>query len=108
MELPRDIYEGCMKCGCGTKMGKKKLKIDGMDVRAWHCPRCKEEVLHPADAQKVLRLSKLRHGHAVKVGSLGKRLVVTIPSELARYLTIRKGTILNAQLGSGREIVLKG
>jgi hypothetical protein len=104
--MTREIYDGSMKCGCGSKMEKKKIKIDGMHVRAWYCGKCKEEVLHPADAQKVLVLNKLRHGRLVKVGSLGKRLVVTIPSELARYLSIRKGCMVNAKLNNDREIVL--
>jgi len=102
----RDIFNGDMKCGCGEKMDKKKLKINGIYVRAWYCGKCKEEVLHPDDAQKVLILNKLRHGRPVKVGSLGKRLVVTIPSELARFLSIRKGSIVNAKLNNDREIIL--
>jgi len=106
MEMTKEIFDGNMKCGCGEKMEKKKLKIDGMQVRAWYCGECKEEVLHPADAQKVLVLNKLRHGRPVKVGSLGKRLVVTIPSELARYLSIKKGSMVNAKLNNDREIVL--
>jgi hypothetical protein len=102
----KEIYDGDMKCACGQNMEKKKLRIDGMLVRAWHCGKCREEVLHPGDAQKVLILNKLRHGRPVKVGSLGKRLVVTIPSELARCLSIKKGSVVNARLSDKQEIVL--
>ena len=101
-----EMYKGNMKCACGKEMEKKKLKIDGVSVRAWYCSKCNEEVLHPEDSQKVLVMNKLRHGRLVRVGALGKRLVVTIPSELARYLSIKKGSVVNAKLRDDREIVL--
>ena len=92
MKMKRDIWEAehlCQNDNC--KMGKAKVVVERMSVRAWKCPKCNETVLHPEDAQKMLVFNKLRHGIPVKVGKLGEALMVRIPKEFAQFYSIEKG-----------------
>ena len=92
MKMKRNIWEAehfCQNDNC--KMGKAKVVVEGMVVRAWACPKCNETVLHSEDAQKMLIFNKLRHGIPVKVGKLGEALMVRIPKEFAQFYSIQKG-----------------
>ena len=92
MKMKRDIWEAEHLCqNDNHKMNKTNVVIEGMSVRAWECPKCKETVLHPEDAQKMLVFNKLRHGIPVKVGKLGEALMVRIPKEFAQFYSIQKG-----------------
>ncbi len=79
-------------------MSKTKVTIQGLPVRAWECGKCKETVLHPEDAQKVMVLNKLKQGIPVKVGKLGEALMVRLPKELTQFYRIEKG----------EDLILKG
>ena len=92
MKMKRDIWEAEHLCqNDGYKMGKTKVVVEGMSVRAWKCPKCSETVLHPEDAQKMLVFNKLRHGIPVKVGKLGESLMMRLPKEFAQFYSIEKG-----------------
>ena len=92
MKMKHDIWEAEHLChNDNHKMNKTKVVIEGMSVRAWKCPKCKETVLHPGDAQKMLVFNKLKHGIPVKVGKLGEALMVRIPKEFAQFYSIQKG-----------------
>ncbi len=87
-------------------MAKTKVTIQGMPIRAWECKKCKETVLHPEDAQKMLVYNKLRQGIPVKVGMLGEALMVRLPKELAQFYNIEKGKdlVLKAESRSKFEV----
>ncbi len=90
--MKRDLWEAEHLCiNCDAKMETTKLMIQGTPVRAWQCKKCKETVLYPEDAQKVLVLNKLRQGISVKVGKLGEALMVRLPKELTQFYRIEKG-----------------
>ncbi len=92
MEMKREIWNAehfCQNDNC--RMSKTKVVVEGMPVRAWECPKCKETVLHPEDAQKMLVFNKLKQGIPVKVGKLGEALMVRIPKEFAQFYSIQKG-----------------
>ena len=92
MKMKRDIWEAEHLCqNDNHKMNKTNVVIEGMSVRAWECPKCKETVLHPEDAQKMLVFNKLKRGIPVKVGKLGEALMVRIPKEFAQFYSIQKG-----------------
>ena len=91
-QMKRDIWEAEHFChNCNVKMVRAKVTIEGMPVRAWECGKCKETVLHPDDAQKMLVFNKLKQGIPVKVGKLGEALMVRIPKEFAQFYSIEKG-----------------
>jgi ribosomal protein L37AE/L43A len=104
----RDIWEGTIKCPkCSKPMEKRAVKIDGDSVRSWRCSRCDEELLHPGDAQKVLLKNKLKRGIAVKIGKVGRRLVVTIPKEIAEFLSMEKGRTVVAKIADERKVTFE-
>jgi len=97
--MKRDLWEAEHLCtNCNAKMGREKIMIQGTPVRAWECRKCKETVLYPEDAQKVLILNKLRQGIPVKVGKLGEALMMRLPKEFAQFYGIEKG----------EDVILKG
>ncbi len=67
------------------------MLIEGTKVRGWECPQCKETVLHPEDAQRMLLLNKLKKGITVKIGKLGESLIVRFPKEITEFYDIKKG-----------------
>ncbi len=97
--MKHDLWEAEHFCSaCNDKMSKTRVTIQGVSVRAWECKKCKETLLHPEDAQKVLVLNKLRQGISVKVGKLGESLMVRLPKELTQFYRIEKG----------EDLILKG
>ena len=52
--MKRDLWDAKHKCTkCNEIMKKRELVVESIKVRGWECPRCKEAVLHPEDAQKI-------------------------------------------------------
>ena len=90
--MKRDLWDAEQVCSsCNKKMAKTKVSIEGMQIRAWECKACKETVLHPEDAQKMLIINKFRKGIPVKVGQLGEALMIRFPKEFAELYKIEKG-----------------
>lgn len=97
--MKRDLWDAEHTCTeCGGAMKRKTMAMEGMQIRSWQCPRCKEIVLHPDDAQKMLVFNKIKKGIPVKVGILGESLVMRFPKEVAEFYKIKKG----------EEIILRG
>jgi len=98
-ELMEDgIY--CVKCD-------KKMKLGGLtkyeyqkgfplnNVQAYVCPNCNkvfftEDQAHEMEA-RTKELKEYAFGFERKITISGKSLVVTIPSEIAEHLRIKKG-----------------
>lgn len=96
----RDIWKAEHVChNCNIKMNKKKMIIEGMPIRTWECKKCKETVLHPEDAQKMLVFNKLKQGIPIKIGKLGEALMMRLPKEVTQFYHIEKGedVILKAE-----------
>jgi len=90
--MERDLWNATHTCTrCNSLMKKKNLIIEGVSVRGWECMKCKDTVLHPEDAQRMLLLSKLKKGLPVKIGELGESLIVRIPKEMAELYRLSKG-----------------
>ena len=90
--MNRDLWDAIHKCTkCSKIMKKKELVVEGIKIRGWECPVCKETVLHQDDAQKMFVFNKLKKGLQVKVGSLGQSLIIRFPKEAAEFYEITKG-----------------
>lgn len=90
--MKRDLWNAEHKCiNCDVVMKKKKLVVEKISVRGWECPKCKETVLHPEDAQRMFIFNKLRKGLSIKVGTLGQSLIMRFPKEVAEFYKINKG-----------------
>ena len=90
--MKRDLWNAEHKCiECGIAMKKRTMTVEGMQIRSWQCSRCKEIILHPEDAQKMLVFNKIRKGIPIKVGALGGSLIIRFPKEVAEFYKITKG-----------------
>ena len=90
--MKRDLWYAEHKCtDCNSVMNKKELVVEGIKVRGWECPKCKDTVLHPEDAQKMFIFNKLKRGLQIRVGELGQSLIMRFPKEAAEFYKITKG-----------------
>lgn len=80
-------------CHCGGKMEKVRTVWRDMPVRGWRCQKCKDEALHPGDAQRALELIRARDRgeFQVKVRQVGRSLVLTVPRRLAEAYGLEEG-----------------
>lgn len=77
-------------------MKPSSVRIAGISVRSWRCPKDGEEILHPEEAELALTINKLkRRGITVKIGILNKAPYIRFPKEF------------NILLHKGDEIVVK-
>lgn len=106
--MKRDLWDAAHKCtNCNSLMKKKNLTIEGINVRGWECIKCKDAVLHPDDAQKMLLVNKLKRGLSVKIGELGKSLIVRIPKEVANLYNLSKGEQITMKAENNNTIELE-
>ena len=106
--MKRDLWNAAHKCTkCNSSMRKKNLVVEGTNVRGWECVKCKDTVLHPEDAQRMLLVSKLKRGLSVKVGELGKSLVVRIPKDIAKLYNLSKGEQITMKAESDTKLGLE-
>lgn len=106
--MKRDLWDAEHKCTkCNSLMKKKNFTIEGTNVRGWECVKCKDAVIHPEDAQKMLLLNKLKRGFSVKIGELGKSLIVRIPKEVANLYKLSKGEKITMKAESDNSIELE-
>ncbi|MBI4018548.1 MAG: hypothetical protein HY368_02975 [Candidatus Aenigmarchaeota archaeon] len=105
--MKRDLWDAEHRCTkCNSVMKRKKMTIEGMEIRSWECRKCKEIVLHPEDAQKMLVFSKLKKGIPVKVGTLGEALIMRFPKEVAQLYRITKGEEIKLRAESPKKLEL--
>jgi len=108
--MKRNIWDAIHRCTqCNSRMTKKTFVVEGMNSRGWECVKCRAAVLHPEDAQKMLLFTKLKKGMAVRVGELGKSLVVRIPKDFAGLYKLSKGEqiTIKAETDTKIEIEMK-
>ncbi|MDP2750812.1 MAG: hypothetical protein Q8O89_08330 [Nanoarchaeota archaeon] len=97
-----------LKCECGGNMDKIKTSWKGIDVRGWKCSKCSEEIINPADAQKALELEKARKKNlfVVKLRTVGKSKVVTIPRSIIEAEKLKDGQKMEWKLERGRLVLV--
>ena len=98
-----------IECPCGGKTKKIKAKWKDIPVRGWKCIKCGEEILHPLDAEKAMVIAKAIENKelSVKVRRVGKSLIMTIPSKLAKYAELREGSKASWGINSKNELVVE-
>jgi hypothetical protein len=86
-------------------MKPNSIRLGGIHVRSWRCPKDGEEILHPEDAEFALTINKLRrHGIKVKVGILNKAPYIRFPKEFNTLL--QKGDEVTVKVTSGKILVI--
>ena len=98
-----------IECPCGGKTKNIKTHWKGIPVRGWKCVKCGEEILHPLDAENAMVLAKAIENKefSVKVRRVGKSLIMTIPSKLAKYAELNEGAMANWGINSKKELVVE-
>jgi len=90
---------------CGTSMKPSSVRIAGISVRSWRCPKDGEEILHPEEADLALTINKLkRHGIKVRIGILNKAPYIRFPKEFNKLL--HKGDEILVKVVSAKSIVI--
>tara|TARA_Y100000310_G_C20699965_1_gene828823 strand:+ start:1001 stop:1318 length:318 start_codon:yes stop_codon:yes gene_type:complete len=102
-----DLEKLQLKCECKGMMKKTQLKWKGIEVRGWVCSKCKEELIHPEDAQKALNIEKARKKNALKVKlrKVGKSNVVTVPIAIMESENLKDGQQLEWSV-EGKKLIL--
>ncbi|MFQ6073188.1 MAG: hypothetical protein ACE5KT_10890 [Methanosarcinales archaeon] len=78
---------------------------DNIELRAWKCPKCHFIILHPIDANFMLKLKKQKI--EVTVDILNDNYIIQIPELLRYYYNLKKGHKLSIEPKSNTEFVLK-
>jgi hypothetical protein len=75
---------------CGNTMKPKSIRLGGISVRAWKCPKDGEVILHPNEAELALTINKYHlQGVKLKIGMLNKAPYIRFPKKFG--LIIKKG-----------------
>ena len=100
---PRKLEDAKPVCAvCKKGMVPMKLKVGEIDARAWRCPKCAQEIIHPEDAQLALIMAQLKRGVDVKVGTLNDAPYVRFPKDFGHI--IQKGDIITVFMETASEI----
>ena len=82
-----DIFDNTLLCEpCNQKTEKTQVARDGFQLRAWRCPKCQKEWIHPTDQQDYNNFSRLRGKQfQVKLRLVGNSYTVSIPREIVEF-----------------------
>lgn len=83
-----DIFDNPILCkNCGVKMKPATLVRDGFSMRALHCQKCSNKIVHPRDEQEYKEFLQLRNKtFKVKLRLVGNSYAVSIPKEIVEFL----------------------
>jgi len=107
-----------MKCVCGAKLDEIKTDLDLFggkvmvkDVKAFHCPKCKEELFDSKEGDRLLeQVSKLGIVQAFetrkKIAKVGNSFAVPISKEIADYMQIKKGGAIQIKVQSPKRLIV--
>ena len=82
-----DIFDTTILCeSCNQKTEKGFAVKDGFKLRAWKCPSCNKEWIHPTDQQDYENFAKLKDKEfQVKLRLVGNSYTVSIPREIVEF-----------------------
>ena len=83
-----DIFDNHILCKtCNVKMRPMTMIRDGFAMRAMHCQKCGNKILHPKDVQEHKEFKHLRNKvYKVKLRLVGNSYAVSIPKEIVEFL----------------------
>ena len=82
-----DIYDNTILCEkCNKKTEKTAVPKDGIMLRGWTCPNCKQTWIHPADQKDYEEFKKIKETEFnVKLRMVGNSYTVSIPREIIEF-----------------------
>ena len=83
----KSINEASITCNqCNIQTEKTITNKEGFNLRAWQCPECHEEWIHPLDLEEYQRFKRMRQKtFTVKLRLVGNSYAVSIPREIIDY-----------------------
>lgn len=98
----KDIFNTIILCNeCNSPTEKTHIQKESFQLRAWICPKCRQQWIHPADQTEYEDFQKLRNKtFEVKLRMVGNSYAVSIPREIIDFET----EVLNMQRMMNRVI----
>jgi uncharacterized 2Fe-2S/4Fe-4S cluster protein (DUF4445 family) len=83
-----DIFDNPILCRkCKVEMQKVIVKRNGFELRAIQCPRCHEQIIHPADLNASQQFNDLKgKTFSVKLRMVGNSHAISIPKEIVEFM----------------------
>ena len=83
----KSLNEASIICkNCNTEAVKSTINKGSFQLRAWRCPGCNEEWVHPLDLQEYQKFKIMRDKvYRVKLRLVGNSYAVSIPREIIDY-----------------------
>ncbi|RLE40044.1 hypothetical protein DRZ77_03115 [Candidatus Woesearchaeota archaeon] len=96
---------------CGGKMKKEKVRLrfgdSYVEVEGLRCENCGETLLDPEETQRILLLNKLLKAVRLKVGSLGKSLIIRLPADVRDFLGLAKGDEVVIRISGEEKLIME-
>lgn len=83
-----DIFDTTILCKkCGEEMERRLLNKNGCDLRAVVCPKCSDQIIHPADINSFQHYNNLKDKtFHVKLRMVGNSHAISIPKEIVDFI----------------------
>ena len=82
-----DVFDATVLCDeCNNKTEKTVLQKDNFRMRAWVCPSCRKQWLHPGDKAEYEYCARLRSKQfEVKLRMVWNSYAISIPREIIEF-----------------------
>ncbi|MCH7568688.1 MAG: hypothetical protein IIA87_04675 [Nanoarchaeota archaeon] len=92
-----DIFNAKISCTkCDKEMKKIIVNKSGAELRAVECPKCKEQIIHPADMNCLEHYNHLKgKTYNVKLRLVGNSHTISIPKEIINFMHEQERTMDN-------------
>ena len=83
-----DIFDTTILCKkCNTKMQSFILNKAGAELRAVKCPKCSDQIIHPADLNSLENFNNIKgKTYNVKLRMVGNSHAISIPKEIVDFI----------------------
>ncbi len=84
----KDIFDAKIMCEqCDVQMKPTNIEKSGFHLRAMHCPRCNDKIIHPGDLHDLEQYNGLRQKtFNVKLRMVGNSHAISIPKEIVDFI----------------------
>lgn len=84
----KDIFDAKILCKhCNVEMQPAEVFKGGFRLRAIHCPKCNDRIIHPTDLHKFESFNNLKQKtYNVKLRIVGNSHAISIPKEIIDFI----------------------
>lgn len=101
------LEEDLLKCVCGSWAKPTKLRIDGLLLDGWKCPKCGEQYLSSELSLKLSAFKRLQASPSFAVVTpVGNSIAIRVKKEVVQALGLKPGEKLRVVLPSLDKIEL--